>query len=75
MTFASMCIGCHKINGDGGEVGPDLSHVGSRRDVDSLRNLITDPSTVYGDTIMPPYRERLTPEQLDGIAQYLAKRK
>lgn len=75
MTFASMCIGCHKINGDGGEVGPDLSRVGGRRDVDSIRSLITDPSQVYGDTIMPAYRERLTPEQLEAMAAYLAKRK
>lgn len=75
MAFASMCIGCHTINGDGGEVGPDLSHVGSRRNQDDIRSLVTDPSLVYGDTIMPKYGERLTPAQLDAIARYLAKRK
>lgn len=75
VTFASACVGCHKIDGDGGEVGPDLTHVGARRDQADIRNLITDPSMVYGDTIMPAYGERLTPGQLDAISQYLAKRK
>lgn len=75
VTFASMCVGCHKIGGDGGDVGPDLSQVGNRRDTADIRALITDPSMVYGDTIMPAYGERLTPSQLDAIAQYLAKRK
>lgn len=75
MTVASMCIGCHKIDGDGGEVGPDLTHIGTRRSHDDIRSLITDPSLVYGDTIMPAYGERLTPGQLDAVSQYLAKRK
>lgn len=75
LTFASMCVGCHKISDDGGEVGPDLSHIGSRRSQDDIRSLITDPSMVYGDTIMPAYGERLTPAQLDAISVYLAKRK
>jgi ubiquinol-cytochrome c reductase cytochrome b subunit len=73
VTVASACIGCHKINGDGGEVGPDLTHVGSRRTREDIRSLVTDPTLVYGDTIMPAYGERLTPGQLDAVAQYLAK--
>lgn len=36
------CIGCHKINGEGGEAAPDLSNLGSRRSVDQMRSLITD---------------------------------
>ena len=31
-TFATLCAGCHKISGEGGESGPDLSSVGARRD-------------------------------------------
>lgn len=28
----AQCVRCHRIDGKGGEVGPDLSHVGSQKD-------------------------------------------
>lgn len=74
-TFAAMCVSCHKIAGEGGSSGPDLSKVGSRRDVTSLRALIMDPTSEYPETIMPRFRDRLNAEQINSLAQYLAKRR
>ena len=73
-TFANMCVGCHKIAGEGGESGPDLSHVGARRDGDSIQRIIRDPTSVFPDTMMPPYGERLSERQIAVLTQYLARR-
>lgn len=74
-TFAGTCVGCHKISGEGGESAPDLSHVGSRRDAATIRKIITDPTTEFPDTMMPIFGERLSAQQIDALAQYLAKRR
>ncbi len=75
VTFSSTCVGCHKIAGEGGETGPDLSQVGRRRDAASIGRFITDPTTEFPDTVMPAYAEQLTAQQVDALAQYLAKRR
>jgi ubiquinol-cytochrome c reductase cytochrome b subunit len=74
-TFAGTCVGCHKISGEGGESGPDLSRVGARRDAASIHKIIQDPTVEYPDTMMPTFGERLSAQQMDALAQYLAKRR
>jgi ubiquinol-cytochrome c reductase cytochrome b subunit len=75
LTFSNMCIACHMVAGEGGDTGPNLSEVGSRRDAASLRAVISDPSTEYPDTLMPAYAERITEEQMSAIVNYLARRR
>ena len=38
------CIGCHRVSGDGGGLGPDLTQIGKMRSSDHLRQSIVDPS-------------------------------
>ncbi len=40
------CSKCHKVDGEGGEVGPDLSHVGSSRTPGFLLESLIDPKAV-----------------------------
>ena len=74
-VFARYCVGCHTVDGDGGKDGPDLSRVGSKHDAAVLRRLIADPTSVNADAEMPALAKRLTPEEIDAIATYLANRK
>jgi ubiquinol-cytochrome c reductase cytochrome b subunit len=75
MTYASTCVVCHKISGEGGAVGPDLTFVGQRRDAESIRAVIEDASLVYGESEMPAFRQKLSGAQIDALAEYLAARK
>jgi ubiquinol-cytochrome c reductase cytochrome b subunit len=74
-TFSAMCISCHRIAGDGGTTGPDLSKIGAKRSAVSIRQLIADPKGEFPDTVMPTFRDRLNAHQIDALAKYLARRK
>ena len=76
-TYAENCVMCHKVSGDGGTVGPDLSQVGGRRDGASIRAMIEDPVAATGktDSVMPDFKSQLTAEQIDALARYLAARR
>ena len=70
-----FCVGCHVIDGDGGKDGPELSHVGSKRDLAYLRSVIADPESVNPDAEMPSFAKRLTAQELEAMAAFLADRK
>ena len=46
------CAGCHRMEGQGGAVGPDLSQIGRFRDPRALMEAVVFPSS----TIVPDYR-------------------
>ena len=43
------CSDCHRLNGSGGRLGPDLSDLGWRRAPDHISTSISDPSEVIAD--------------------------
>jgi quinoprotein glucose dehydrogenase len=40
----ASCVRCHKINGEGGDVGPDLSHIGAQKDREYLLESLVFPN-------------------------------
>jgi cytochrome c oxidase subunit II len=82
LFIAAGCGACHTIRGTPavGSLGPDLTHVGSRRSVglDTLpmtsRNLarfIADGQHIKPGNRMPPFRV-FSEDELDAVAAYLA---
>jgi mono/diheme cytochrome c family protein len=78
----SGCTGCHKINGEGGAIGPDLSRVGSRLSANLIREsiLLPDAKVAKGfekfKGVMPKtFGHQLTAEQLEALVQFLASHK
>jgi ubiquinol-cytochrome c reductase cytochrome b subunit len=74
-VWARYCVGCHIIDGDGGKDGPELSKAGAEHDLETLKTWIIDPEAVDPLAEMPAFGDRLSPEQLEAIASYLAGRK
>lgn len=76
------CGGCHAIRGTEavGTVGPDLTHIGSRRSVGvdtlplttgNLARFITDGQHIKPGNLMPPFRI-FSADELHDVASYLA---
>ncbi len=49
MFSAVLCATCHRFNGEGGSVGPDLTGAGNRYTLRDLLENIIDPSKVISD--------------------------
>tara|TARA_R110002072_G_scaffold4174_6_gene29555 strand:- start:4026 stop:4730 length:705 start_codon:yes stop_codon:yes gene_type:complete len=52
-VFNQLCIACHALEGQGGQVGPALDGVGSRLEADFIKKWLTDPLAVKADSKMP----------------------
>lgn len=72
-VFEAKCIRCHTIDGNGGTRGPNLSNVGGRIDLETLRNFIADPQSVKPGASMR--KISLSGQQIDWVAGYLFKLK
>jgi len=69
------CFTCHRLNGEGGTVGPDLTTEGSRgRTSDWLVGHFKDPPAYTRGSVMPPFKN-LTDEQLRALTEFLQNQK
>ena len=79
---AAGCLACHKLEGQGQVIAPDLTHVGSRRDAESIRKKILDPGSSIAKGyeklagIMPKaFGTMMNAAQLEAVVQFLAGHK
>jgi mono/diheme cytochrome c family protein len=65
------CEHCHGVDGRGGNLGPDLSTVGKRRNKQQIEHQIHD-----GGAAMPAFADVLQPDEIKDLVDFLhAKRK
>lgn len=64
------CANCHMINGIGGTTGPDLTHVGSKRDRVWLLGYLKDPKAYIPNSAMPSYKH-LSDQELNDLTDYI----
>jgi putative membrane-bound dehydrogenase-like protein len=65
-VFASVCISCHKLDGVGLELGPDLRSV-AQHDAEKLLNSILDPSAIIEPGFMAYHCMLKSGEQMYGV--------
>jgi len=63
------CVSCHAVNGRGGTMGPELTHIGDKVRRDWLFAYLKDPHAVQADTPMPQYR--VTDDQWRDVTAFL----
>ena len=64
------CAYCHSINGAGGNIGPDLSTVGSELDNEQLASYLENPHAMVPTTLHP--KLQFTDEEMDALIAYLS---
>lgn len=71
--FNQLCVACHTLEGQGGQVGPNLDGVGSRKTSEEIRRWLRDPAAVKPGTAMP--KLPLSDEQIGELAAFLSQKK
>jgi putative heme-binding domain-containing protein len=64
--FVENCSRCHRVDGVGGSLGPDLSSITGRRSLASLVNSLREPSSVIGRRFKPVSLTTATNERVQG---------
>ena len=69
------CLTCHRIGGEGGDIGPSLNGVGTRRTPDQIQAVILHPpqtTSAGAPNPMPPYDGKISEEDLKTLVHYLS---
>lgn len=72
-SFKGYCLSCHKVNGEGGSKGPDLSKIGAYRNKEWLAKWIRNPKSIKPNTKMPTLN--LSEKRIEDISEYLSSLK
>ena len=69
-VFNQMCIACHSLDGQGGQVGPALDGIGSRFDINYLTKWLENPQSIKAESKMP--KLPLSKEDVIELAAFLS---
>ncbi|HEY4492184.1 MAG TPA: cytochrome c [Acidobacteriota bacterium] len=68
-AYQGECAKCHKLVGNGGTKGPDLTDIFQKKDAFYIREYTKDPRSFKPDGTMPP--SKLTDREIDLVLEYM----
>jgi len=71
-VYEEECVKCHKLNGEGGTKGPDLTSIFREKDEVYFRKYTMDPRSFKSDGTMPP--SKISDRELDLVVQYVKEK-
>ena len=76
------CVGCHQLDGKGGQVGPSFDHMGARHDAAYIRCSILEPNAdtakgfeKFAGTMPATFGQQLSAAQLEALVKFLGSRR
>jgi mono/diheme cytochrome c family protein len=71
------CTRCHALNGQGGRMGPDLTHAGAdpKHTPQWIAEFVKDPKAVNPGSRMPAFGNRINDQDRLALGTYLASLK
>ena len=64
------CLACHALGGEGGDRGPRLEFIATRRDADWIARYLADPEALTPGAAMPKF-DKLSEAQRRSIAEFV----
>lgn len=71
LVYQNNCLNCHVVAGEGKDIGPDLTQVGSKRDKAWFIANLKNPQQFAAESVMPKF-DTLPAETLEKMADYLS---
>jgi mono/diheme cytochrome c family protein len=72
LFWNNRCKECHTIDGKGGSSGPNLTNVGGKRTREYIVQQIKDPKSHNPNSDMPSFRNALSEQDINALADYLS---
>ena len=76
--LAAACIRCHALEGNGGNIGPPMDGIGSRKDRAYLKESLVNPTATLAkgyekliNSPMPPMNIVLNEQEIEDVLEYL----
>ncbi len=69
------CLSCHIVDGVGSKTNDDLTHIGKKRTAAEIAPRIANPKMLKPNSDMPAFETKLTAEEIQKLAAWLAAHK